>query len=101
MTDSTQPALSAEQLPPSIAKVLSRFGALGREEKMQTLVSLSKKLPPVPERFLGVTGAGTEVPECQTPLRLFPEYIDGRMHYYAEIDARQSPTVAAFLAPLR
>lgn len=100
MTDSSQQALSPDQLPASITKVLSRFGALGREEKMQTLVSLSKKLPPVPERFLGVTGPDCDVPECQTPLRLFPEYIDGRMHYYAEIDARQSPTVAAFLALL-
>ena len=38
------------------------------------------------------------VPECQTPVRLFPELVDGRISFYADIDARQSPTVAAFLS---
>lgn len=90
----TEPA----PLPAAIAKVLARFGALGREEKMQALVSLSRKLPPLPDRFQATAGTDFEVPECQTPLRLFPEYVDGRMRYHAQIDARQSPTVAAFLA---
>ncbi|MEP7347046.1 MAG: SufE family protein, partial [Gemmatimonadaceae bacterium] len=88
MNDSTEPDPLRDALPPSIAKVLSRFALMGREEKMQALVSLSKKLPPVPERFHAITGLGFDVPECQTPLRLFPEYADNRMHYHAQIDAR-------------
>jgi cysteine desulfuration protein SufE len=99
MTDLSQ-RRPEDLLPPSIAKILTRFSKLGREEKMQALVSLSKKLPPLPERFLVINGPDFEVPECQKPLRLFPEFADGRMHYHAQIDPRQSPTVSAFLALL-
>lgn len=67
---------------------------------MAALVSLSKKLPPVPERLLAASGPDFEVPECQTPLRLFPEVLDGRIRFHAQIDSRQSPTVSAFLALL-
>jgi cysteine desulfuration protein SufE len=35
-----------------------------------------------------------------TPVDLFPEERDGRMHFYADVNVRQSPTVAAFLAVL-
>jgi len=98
MTDFAPSDAAAVNLPPSIAKVLKRFGALGREEKMAALVSLSRKIEPVPEPFLAVSGPDFEVPECQTPLRLFPQVTEGRMHYYVQIDSRQSPTVAAFLS---
>jgi cysteine desulfuration protein SufE len=40
------------------------------------------------------------VPECQTRVDLFPEVRDGKLYFYADINARQSPTVAAFLAIL-
>ena len=39
------------QLPPTIARILSRFESMGREEKMQALVHYSKKLEPLPERW--------------------------------------------------
>jgi len=38
------------------------------------------------------------VPECQTRVDIFPEYHDGVMHFYADVNVRQSPTIAAFLA---
>lgn len=90
--------MSLDDLPPTIERVLTRFSSLGREEKMQVLVGLARKLPAAPERLLAQAGAESEVPECQTPLRLFAEVLDGRMQFHAQIDARQSPTVAAFLA---
>ena len=33
-------------------------------------------------------------------VELFPEVRDGKLHFYADLDARQSPTIAAFLAIL-
>jgi len=36
-------ATSQNSIPPTIARVLSRFQAMGREEKMQALVHYSKK----------------------------------------------------------
>jgi cysteine desulfuration protein SufE len=87
-------------LPPSIEKTLARFRALGREEKMQSLIAFSKKLPAVPDDVVAAAGSAFEIPECQTPLRILPELRDGRMYFHALIDARQSPTVAAFLSIL-
>jgi cysteine desulfuration protein SufE len=90
----------AAHLPPSIERTLARFRALGREEKMQSLLAYAKKLPTVPDHVMAAAGPGFEIPECQTPLRILPEIRDGRMYYHALIDARQSPTVAAFLSIL-
>jgi cysteine desulfuration protein SufE len=87
-------------LPPSVARVLSTFRALGREEKMQTLLHFAKKLEPVPERFLALDRAEFTVPECQTRVDLFPEVRDGNLYFYADLNPRQSPTIAAFLAIL-
>ncbi len=71
---------------------------MGREDKMQALVQYSKKLEPVPEKYTDVDRSAFTVPECQTRVDLFPEVHDGKMHYYADVNARQSPTVAAVLA---
>ena len=87
-------------LPPSVARVLSRFRALGREEKMQALLHYAKTLEPVPERFLALDRGQFNVPECQTQVDLFPEMRDGKLYFYADLNARQSPTIAAFLAIL-
>lgn len=85
-------------LPPSIAKVLDRFAAMGREEKMQSLVAYARKLEPLPPELASMDRAAFMVPECQTRVDLFPQAKDGRMHFYADVNLRQSPTIAAFLA---
>lgn len=64
---------------------------------MQALVLYSKRLEPLPERFRDLDRAAFIVPECQTRVDLFPEFHDGRMHFYADLDPRTSPTIAAFL----
>ncbi len=91
-TESTAP------LPPGVERVLKQFRALSREEKMQALVSYSRKLEPLPERFAELDRAAFNVPECNTRVDIFPESRDGRLHFYADINARQSPTIAAVLA---
>src|SRR6478735_2915633 len=91
---------SSTTLPPTIARVLSRFQSMGREEKMQALVHYSKKLEPLPEKFAALDRADFSVPECQTRVDLFPEEHDGKLHFYADLNVRQSPTIAAFLSIL-
>ena len=71
---------------------------MSRDEKMQSLVAYAKKLEPLPERLASLDRAEFMVPECQTRVDLFPESHDGRMHFYADVNVRQSPTIAAFLA---
>src|ERR1700716_1341401 len=86
--------------PPPVARVLSTFRALGREEKMQTLLHFARKLEPLPERFASLDRAEYTVPECMTRVDLFPEARDGKLYFYVDLNARQSPTIAAFLAIL-
>ena len=95
----TEP-VAEQPLPPSVARVLSTFRALGREEKMQTLLHFAKKLEPLPERFRSLDRAQYAVPECMTRVDLFPEVRDGKLYFYVDLNARQSPTIAAFLAIL-
>ena len=90
----------ATALPPSVAKVLDRFAAMGREEKMQALASYARRLEPLPERFEAIDRSNFAIPECQTRVDIFPEVRDGRLHFYADVNVRQSPTIAAFLAIL-
>jgi cysteine desulfuration protein SufE len=92
------PTAPANTIPPEIQKVLSRFQSMGREEKMQSLVAYAKRLEPVPERLASLDRAAFTVPECQTRVDLFSELHDGRMHFWADVNVRQSPTVAAFLS---
>ena len=94
----TEPAESP--LPPSVARVLRTFRALSREEKMQALLHYARQLEPLPERFQGLDRAEFTVPECQTRVDLFPEVRDGNLYFYVDLNARQSPTIAAFLAIL-
>lgn len=89
---------ASSPIPPGIERVLSRFRMLSREEKMTTLVQYSRKLEPLPERFKALDREAFTVPECQTRVDIFPELRDGKMHYYADVNVRQSPTVAAVLA---
>lgn len=87
-------------LPPSVERVLRHFRAMGREEKMQALLAYAKKLEPLPERFRDLDRTAFTVPECQTRVDVFPEVRDGKLSFYADLDPRKSPTIAAFLAIL-
>ena len=85
-------------IPPSIDRVLKLFRSMGREEKMQALVQYSRKLEPFPERLKDVDRGAFTVPECQTRVDIIPEVQNGMMHFYADLNVRQSPTIAAVLA---
>ena len=96
---STEVPPAAAALPPKLERVLNRFRALGREEKMQALVGYAKQLEPLPARYAELDRAAFTVSECQTRVDLFPERRDdGTLHFYADVNARQSPTIAAVLA---
>jgi len=65
---------------------------------MQALVQYSKKLEALPERFRDLDRGAFTVPECQTRVDIIPEVRDGRIYFYADLNVRQSPTIAAVLA---
>jgi cysteine desulfuration protein SufE len=88
----------APSIPPSIERVLRLFHSMGREEKMQALVQYSKKLEPLPERFRHLDRGAFTIPECMTRVDIIPELRDGKIHFYADLNLRESPTIAAVLA---
>jgi cysteine desulfuration protein SufE len=91
---------STESLPPTIERVLRHFRSMGREEKMQALVAYAKKLEPLPPRYAAIDRSNFEIPECQTRVDIIPEIHDGKLHFYADVNIRESPTIAAFLSIL-
>src|SRR3981081_2778671 len=88
----------APSIPPSIERVLKLFRSMGREEKMQALVQYSKKIEPLPERFKDLDRGAFRVPECMTRVDIIPEFRAGKIHFYADLNLRESPTIAAVLA---
>ena len=91
-------AAQTSSIPPSIDRVLKLFRSMGREEKMQALVQYSKKLEPLPERFKDLDRGAFTIPECMTRVDIIPEMLDGKLHFYADLNVRESPTIAAVLA---
>lgn len=94
MIDPIEPAV-----PPGIEKLLRRFETLTPDLTRQALVQYSKKLTDPPERFRGLEAEQYRVHECQTPVAIFPEYVDGRMFYHADVP-QGAPTIRALLAML-
>ena len=88
---------TGQGMPPSIEKILRRFATLSPDMTRQALVQYANKLPPPPERYQGVDLAEYRVHECQTPVAIFPEVVDGKMYYYAELP-RESAALRALLA---
>ena len=91
-------AAQTSSIPPSIDRVLKLFRSMGREEKMQALVQYSKKLEPLPDRFKDLDRGAFMIPECMTRVDIIPEMRDGKLHFYADLNIRESPTIAAVLA---
>ena len=91
-------AAQTSSIPPSIDRVLKLFRSMGREEKMQALVQYSKKLEPLPDRFKDLDRGAFTIPECMTRVDIIPEMRDGKLSFYADLNVRQSPTIAAVLA---
>ncbi len=86
-------------LPAPIARTLERFRTMDRETRMQALLAQARRLEPLPERLAALDRTEFTVPECQTRVDLFPELQpDGTLHVWADVNVRQSPTIAAVLA---
>jgi cysteine desulfuration protein SufE len=85
---------------PTLETLISRFQAADRNTRLETLLDYSKKLPPLPARYEAEKELGhNRVPECQTPVYLWVELDDGRVHIHADVP-RESPTVRGFISLL-
>jgi cysteine desulfuration protein SufE len=75
----------------------SRFATLTPDLTRQALVQYANRLPPLPERFQGLDREQYAVHECQTPVAIYPEVVDGLMYYHADVP-QGAPTIRALLA---
>jgi cysteine desulfuration protein SufE len=85
---------------PTLETLIPRFRAADRNTRLETLLDYSKKLPPLPAQYEAEKDLGhNRVHECQTPVYLWVELDDGRVHIYADVP-RESPTVRGFISLL-
>jgi cysteine desulfuration protein SufE len=85
---------------PSLESLIPRFKAADRQTRLETLLDYSKRLAPLPERYEAEKQQGhNRVHECQTPVYLWVEVDQGRVHIHADVP-RESPTVRGFISLL-
>ena len=84
-------------IPEGIQKILKRFATLTPDMTRQALVQYANRLPPLPERFQQLDREQFRVHECQTPVAIYPEVVEGRLHFYADVP-QGAPTIRALLA---
>lgn len=78
----------------------STFLDLDISDRLELLLEYSENLPELPQRFQLKRQAGeNRVPECQTPVYLWVEVVDGRVEIHADVP-RESPTVRGFISLL-
>lgn len=85
---------------PSLDSLIPRFKAADRSTRLETLLDYSQRLPALPPRLEEQKGqAEHRVHECQTPVFLWVEVQEGRVHIHADVP-RESPTVRGFISLL-
>lgn len=84
----------------TLEKYIARFRGSDRDTRLEALLDLSRKLPPLaPEQQEEQERAAHRVPECQTPVFLWADVREGRVRLAADVP-RESPTVRGFVALL-
>jgi cysteine desulfuration protein SufE len=80
--------------------LVRRFQNTDRETRLEMLLDLSDRLPPLPERFHEARDHGVNrVTECQTPVFLYAELNEGKFQLHADVP-REAPTVRGFVSLL-
>lgn len=81
-----------------LEEIIEMFQSVDDEMRLELLLDYSRKLPPLPERFVEQRDAGLHrVPECMTPVFMWLETQAGNLRLYVDV-AEESPTVRGVLA---
>jgi len=80
--------------------LLAEFEGALPDEALELLIELGDKLPRVsPARAAGQLPGECRIPECQTPVYLWIDVVDGRLNLEAAVP-EESPTVRGFVSLL-
>ncbi|MEW6144082.1 MAG: SufE family protein [Thermodesulfobacteriota bacterium] len=83
-----------------IDEIIGQFQDADYQETLSMLLDYSEALPPLPEEYRDARDAGyNRVPECETPVYIFVDMKDGKVHIHADVP-EESPTVRGFVSLL-
>ncbi|ARC56994.1 putative SufE-like protein [Frondihabitans sp. 762G35] len=82
-------------LPPALAEIRQDFLDLGVKDRLQLLLEFSNELPELPARYADHPDLLERVEECQSPVFIFSEVEEGRVHLFATAP-REAPTTRGF-----
>jgi cysteine desulfuration protein SufE len=80
--------------------VAAEFTELEPRERLELLLEFAEKLPPLPAHLASeAEHAAHKIRECQTPVYIWVDVVDGRVQLAAEV-APEAPTVKGFVSIL-
>ncbi len=88
------------ELPPRLQEIVDDFALLEGQEKLEYLLELAERLPPLPEWLAGQREQMEQVHECMTPVDIFVRPKDGRLSFYFDVPP-ESPTVRGYAVILQ
>jgi cysteine desulfuration protein SufE len=81
-------------------QIVAEFADLEPRERLELLLEFAESLPPLPAKYQAERDAGLHrVAECQTPVFIWVELVDGRIQIHADV-APEAPTVKGFVGIL-
>lgn len=83
----------------SIDTLINDFQEIGAKNRLQLLLEFSESLPDLPEKYHDHPDLLERVIECQTPIYLFVEVVDGIVHLFFKAPA-EAPTTRGFASIL-
>lgn len=87
-------------MPPKLFALIQELRDCDRQERIDLLIDLARRLPPLPDRLEEHRDATHRVEECQSPVYLFVEADRGdRVRLYADAPI-EAPTVRGFVSIL-
>ncbi|KQO46980.1 MULTISPECIES: SufE family protein [unclassified Frigoribacterium] len=86
-------------LPEALVEIREEFLALDVRDRLQLLLEFSNELPELPARYADHPDLLERVVECQSPVFLFVEVTDDRVHLHATAP-REAPTTRGFASIL-
>jgi len=86
-------------VPAALDEIVEELRDSDRQERIELLIDLAKKLPPMPERLAQFKDEAHRVPECQSPVFLVVELEGERTQLFADAPI-EAPTVRGFVSLL-
>lgn len=84
-------------LPTRLQAIVEEFEFAEGREKLDLLLDYAGSLPPLPDWLAGQRDSMDQVHECMSPVFIFAEQRDGRMHFYFDVPP-EAPTVRGYAA---